>query len=130
MSSKAYFEWKAHDGKVYDVQFGSGDEEKVYSLGEDKMFYLWATSTKSALLLREIHFENYQLPPQLSWQEQPVGFLAHVTHPAAGKNKLFGFCFEYKYILISSVEGKVVYKVSTVFFVQAISQFVHSFKQF
>ena len=105
-----YLEWKAHNGKIYDVQFGSTDEEKVYSLGEDKSFYLWATSTTNAPLM-ETHFDDYQLPPQLKWKERHLGLTMNISHPAAGRNKLFGFCYAHKYILISSVRGKVVYKV-------------------
>ena len=105
-----YLKWKAHIGKVCDVQFGSPDEEKVYSLGEDSMFFLWVTSAE-IVPLRGIHLHNYQHPPQLTWKETVRTSTIHVTHPATGRNKLFGLCFGYKYILISSVEGKVVYKV-------------------
>ena len=110
LSSSADFGWKAHFGKVYEVQFGSADEEKVYSLGEDGMFFLWDTSRTSAPL-RVIRFDNLQLPPQLSWMQKLRVANVHISHPAPGKNKLFGFCFAYKYLLISSVEGKVVYEV-------------------
>ena len=129
LPSSTPLEWKAHRGKVYEVQFGSFDEEKVYSLGEDKMFYLWATSTTSAPL-RKIHFDNYQHPPQQTWEQSLLPTSVHVTHPAAGKTKLFGFCFGYKYILISSVDGKVVYKVKKCNLGSNISQFVCGFRQF
>ena len=111
LSGPAYFEWKAHRGKVYDVQFGSADEKKVYSLGEDTKFYLWDTSATSAPL-REIHFQDYQHPPQLrlevhhTWSKNK-----HICHPAIGRSKLFGFGFAHKYILISSVEGNIFYQV-------------------
>ena len=110
LSDPKYFEWKAHIGKVDDVQFGSGEEEKVYSLGDDKMFCLWDTSTTNAPL-RKIHFQDYQCTPQLTWTERPRVRKIHVSHPAVGRSKLFGFGFADKYILISSVEGKVLYEV-------------------
>ena len=110
MFGSVYSEWKAHSSKVYEVQFGSSDEEKVYSLGDDKMFYLWATSATSAPL-KTMHFDNYQYPPQLTWKEQHLGIPTQFSHPAAGKEKLFGFFMGYKYLVISSVEGKAVYEV-------------------
>ena len=111
LSDRAYFEWKAHDGRVCDVQFGSTDETKVYSLGEDKMFCLWSTSTTSAPL-KEIHFDDYQPPPRLTRIERYYIIRnIRISHPAIGRNKLFGFAFAYKYIMISSVEGKALYEV-------------------
>ena len=113
LSGSAYFEWKAHNGKVYDVQFGSADEEKIYSLGEDKMFYLWAASTTSAPVT-EINLNNCQQHPrQFTGKEQHEGGLISIPQPDAVQNKLFGFCFanKYLYILNSSVKRMVVYKV-------------------
>ena len=106
----ASFEWKAHNSKVHEVQFGSSDEGKVCSLGDDQMFYLWDTSTTSAPL-GKMHFDNYQLPPELTWKDQYRGYTTHLFHPAANRKKLFGYFFGYNYLLISSVKGKVVYEV-------------------
>ena len=111
-SSSSVFKWNARKGKICDVQFDFADETKVYSLEEDKkMLRLWGTSIDTPL--RKIHFEDYPPPPLYPTLTESYWWFRtrRIPHPAIGRNKLFGFVFTDKYILISSVEGKVLYEV-------------------
>ena len=95
---------------IYDVQFGSADESKVYSLGEDKMFCLWNASLSDVPLMKmHCKVDPCQLPPTVALST--VFGSNHLPFPTSGRNKLFGSFCAYKYLLISSSEEKVLCKV-------------------
>ena len=98
---------------IYDVQFGSADESKVYSLGEDKMFCVWNVSKRDDTPLMKMPCEinprrlspTITIPIVLSTEK----IVLHV--PTSGRNKLFATFCSYKYLLISSSEAKVLCEV-------------------